>query len=76
MPAPVVRVTKRKGVVTINAYDCPNAAYAVTHVLMDSRVLKALALKECDIELTQEHTVRVRSLMSEPVAPAAKATKK
>lgn len=75
-----VRVIKRKGDITIKTYSCPDPVYAVTQVLMDSRVIKALKGRECDIEMVQESTVKFQSLLAKPavasIRPTAKAKTK
>ena len=70
-----VRVTKRKGILTIITYDCTNPTFAVTQVLMDPRVIKALKGKECDVSLTQESTEKFQSHLAEPTPAAPKAKK-
>ena len=68
-----VRVIKRKGDITIKTYSCPDPIYAVTQVLLDSRVIKALKGRECDIEMVQESTVKFQSLLAKPAAAPAPA---
>lgn len=74
-----VRVIKRKGDITIKTYSCPDPVYAVTQVLLDSRVIKALKGRECDVEMTQESVIKFQSLLRDvptaaptPAAPKAK----
>lgn len=66
-----VRVIKRKGDITIKTYSCPDPVYAVTQVLLDSRVIKALKGRECDIEMTQESVIKFQSLLRDVPAAAA-----
>jgi len=68
-----VRVIKRKGDITIKTYSCSDPVYAVTQVLMDSRVINALKGRECDIEMVQENTIKFQSLLAKPVAAPAPA---
>jgi hypothetical protein len=71
-----VRVIKRKGDVTIKTYRCADPAYAITHVLLDERVIKALKGRECDVEMAQESTTKFQSLLPAAPTPTTKAKAK